>query len=211
VDGARSLAARAAEAGVARLVHISGIGVDPASPSAYIRARAEGEAAVRQAFAGATILRPSVLFGPGDAFFNSLAGIARLSPVLPLFGDGAMRLQPVFVEDVARAAVAVLAAPETQDSVYELGGARAYSYRALLELLLDRIGRRRLLLPLPFAIWEALAAMLRILPHPPVTRDQIELLRRDNLPDPNLPGFADLAIAPRSVEEILPSYPSDQL
>lgn len=150
VEGAGRIARAAAAAGVPRLVHISGIGADALSPSAYVRARAAGEATVRAAFADATILRPSVLFGPGDTFFNTLAGLARVSPVLPLFGRGATRLQPVYVGDVAQAAVRALADAEAPGRTYELGGPKTYSYRDLLALVLARTGRRRLLLPLPY-------------------------------------------------------------
>lgn len=204
VAGAGRVAEAAARAGAEALVHISGIGADPASPSVYVRARAEGEVAVRAAFPEVTILRPSVLFGPGDSFFNSLARSARLLPVFPLFADGAMRLQPVFVDDLAAAVAKVLALPEARGRIYELGGGRAYSYRALIELLLRQTGLRRPLLPLPFAVWEAAARLSAWLPSPPVTLDQIALVKRDNLPDPDLPGFADLGIAPAAVEDVLP-------
>jgi NADH dehydrogenase len=206
VAGAAALARRARQAGVARLVLISGIGADPASRSAYVRVRAEGEAAVRAAFPEAVILRPSVLFGPEDAFFNSLAAILRLSPVIPLFGRGETRLQPVFVGDVAEALARVLRAPEAAGRTYELGGPQAYSYRALLELVLAQIGRRRLLLPLPFFVWDALARLSSPLPTPPITEAQVELMRHDNLVAPGTPGFAELGIAPQAVEAILPSY-----
>ena len=206
VEGARRVARACARAGVARLVHISGIGADPASRSPYVRARAAGEDAVRDAFPAAAILRPSVLFGPGDAFFTSLADIARTSPIFPLFGRGLTRLQPVFVDDVARAVARCLVDPASAGRVYELGGPTAYAYRDLIELVLDRIGRRRLLLPLPFPVWSALAVFAGMLPNPPITRDQIALVRRDNVADPDLPGFADLGIAPAPVEAVLPTY-----
>lgn len=203
VVGARRVAAACAEAGVGRLVHVSGIGVDPSSESAYVRARAAGEAAVREAFPAATILRPSVLFGPGDGFLNTFAGIARTSPVVPLFGDGGTRVQPVFVEDVAQAATRCLTDPAAPGRVYELGGPKAYAYRELIGLVMERIGRRRLLLPLPYPAWSALAMLAGLLPSPPLTRDQIALVRRDNLADPALPGLADLGIEPTPVEAVL--------
>ncbi len=204
VEGAGRVAEAAARAGAEALVHVSGIGVDPASPSAYVRARAAGETAVRAAFPAATILRPSVLFGPGDSFLNSLARTARLLPAFPLFGDGAMRLQPVFVDDLAAAVSRALESPEARGRTYELGGGRAYSYRALIELLMRETGTRRPLLPLPFGLWETAARLTAWLPSPPVTLDQLALVKQDNLPDPGLPGFGALGIAPTDVEEMLP-------
>ncbi len=206
VEGASTVAAAANRGTAQALVHISGIGADLASESSYVRARATGEIAVREAFPEATILRPSVLFGPEDSFFNSLARIARLLPVFPLFGDGRTRLQPVYVEDVAAAVARSLSLPEAHGRVYELGGSESYSYRALIELLLRQIGIGRPLLPLPFAVWQAQASLLGLLPRPPITHDQIALMRKDNVADPELPGFAELGLEPAAVEEILASY-----
>ncbi len=206
VEGARSVAEAANRGAAEALVHISGIGADLASESSYVRARAAGEIAVREAFPKATILRPSVLFGPGDSFFNSLARIARLLPAFPLFGDGRTQLQPVYVEDVAAAVARSLSLAEAGGRIYELGGKHSYSYRALIELLLRHIGIRRPLLPLPFAVWEAQASLLDLLPRPPITHDQIALMRKDNVADPDLPGFAELGLQPAAVEEILPGY-----
>lgn len=206
VNGAQRVAQQAAQAGVRALVHISGIGADSGSESRYVRARAAGEAAVRAAFAQATILRPSVLFGPGDSFFNSLAGIARVMPVFPLFGHGDTRLQPVYVADVAKAAAKALSHSAAGGQIYELGGPRSYTYRALIELLLEQIGVKRILMPLPFVAWEAQASLFRLLPKPPVTRDQITLMKKDNVVGPGVPGFAELGIEPAAVETVLPTY-----
>lgn len=205
VEGARTLAEAVARSSAEALVHISGIGSDLASESPYVRARAAGEAAVREAFPEATILRPSVLFGPEDSFTNSLARIAKATPVFPLFGDGSTRLQPVFVEDAATAVTRALARPEARGRTYELGG-KVYSYRALIELLLHQIEITRPLLPLPFVLWEAQARLLSPLPRAPITRDQIALMRQDNVADPELPGFAELGLEPAAVEDILPRY-----
>jgi uncharacterized protein YbjT (DUF2867 family) len=205
-QGAMHVARASAAAGVDRLVHISGIGADPASPSAYVRARGIGERLVREAFPEATILRPSVMFGPEDAFFNQLAAIARLTPVLPLFGRGDVKLQPAYVADVAEAVARALQRGDSRGRTYELGGARAYTYKALLQLLLDQIGRRRLLMPVPYVGWELIAALLSPLPRRPISRDQVILMKRDNVVADGAPSFADLGITPRSVEEILPTY-----
>lgn len=200
VDGAGQLARAAAEAGLHRLVHISGIGSDARSTSAYIRARGEGEDAVRADFAGATILLPSVMFGRDDAFLTTLVGLVQRLPVVPLFGDGSTRLQPVHVDDVAAAVAIVLTASDPPGPAYELGGPEVLSYRALLERVMRHIGRRRPLLPVPFPLWDALAAACRLLPSPPLTEGQVALMRLDNAADPGLPGFGALGIDPAPIE-----------
>ena len=145
VDGAARLAMTASQAGVSRLIHISGIGADPRSASDYVRARADGESRVLAAFPNATIIRPSVMFGPGDSFFNALDRIARFAPIIPLFGVGATYLQPVFVDDVAEAVARALMDLATMGQIIELGGPQAYTYRSLIEFVLAQKGRRRLL------------------------------------------------------------------
>ncbi len=205
-QGARHVAQAVAAAGIRRLVHISGIGADPASESSYVRARAAGERLVREAFPDVTILRPSVMFGPEDAFFNTLAELARVLPVLPLFGSGAVRLQPVYVGDVAEAVARALAMPASAGRLYELGGPKIYTYRQLLQLMLEQSGRRRWLMPLPYPVWELLAGLLALLPNPPVSRDQITLMKRDNVVGERAATFADLGIEPTAAEVILPKY-----
>jgi NADH dehydrogenase len=205
-QGAMHVARASASAGVQRLVHISGLGADPASDSPYVRARAIGERLVREAFPGVTILRPSVVFGPEDAFLNRLAALARLMPVLPLFGNGDVKLQPVYVGDVAEAAAAALATPVTEGKTYQLGGPRVYSYKALLRLVLAETGRKRLLIPVPYFVWDILALLMSPLPRAPVSRDQVTLMKRDNVVAADALSLADLGIAPTPVEEILPGY-----
>ncbi|MDH3472685.1 MAG: complex I NDUFA9 subunit family protein [Rhodospirillales bacterium] len=205
VEGAERVARLAARAGARALVQISGIGADPGSRSAYVRARAEGEVRTLAAFPGATILRPSVLFGPDDAFLTLFARMARLLPLLPIFGRGATRLQPAHVDDVAEAVVRALEDPAAKGRVYELGGPRAYSYRELLSLVMAAAGRRRPLLPVPYTVWHLLARLAAVLPRPPLTRDQVILMEQDNVVGPDFPGFAELGIVPRSVEDSLPS------
>ena len=207
VEGAHGLAVMAARRGVGRLVHISGIGVDRRSRSAYVRARAEGEAAVLDALPGATILRPGVLFGPDDNFLNLVMRMARLMPAIPLFGNGATKLQPVYVDDVARAVAQALDDPDTAGQIYELGGPSIYSYRQLLELAMARAGHRRPLVPWPFALWNLQAWCAQILPRPPISPDQVELMRHDNIVASGVPTLADLGIKPTALEEILPLYP----
>ncbi len=154
VDGAQEVAT-SGERGWDSVVgpHISGIGADVNSQSSHVRSRALGERAVQEACLEATILRPSVLFGRGDALFRPLAAITRISPVFPLFGDGSTRLQPVFVGDVAEAVVKAVGFPSTKENVYELGGPRVYRYRGLVELVLVHLKRRRVLVPVPFFVW----------------------------------------------------------
>lgn len=202
--GALHVARRAKEAAAERLVHISGLGADPGSDSPYVRARGIGEDLVREAFDGVTILRPSVIFGPGDAFVNRLAAMGRQAPVLPLFGTGGTRLQPVFVGDVAEACARALADPSTQGRVYELGGPRVYPYRELVRLVLDRAGARTALAPVPFLAWDVIAATLSLLPSPPLTRDQVKLMKHDNVVGRDALGLADLGIRPVPLEEVLP-------
>jgi uncharacterized protein YbjT (DUF2867 family) len=205
-QGALHVARASAKAGVKRLVHISGIGADVGSPSAYVQARAVGERLVTEAFPEATILRPRVMSGPEDAFFNQLAALARVMPILPLFGSGAVKLQPVYVGDVAEAVARALASEAARGQTYELGGPRTYTYKALLQLLLRQLGRRRLLMPVPYFAWEVLAAVMAPLPKRPISRDQVVLMKRDNVVGPKALSFAELGVEPSAVEEILPSY-----
>ncbi|NIA72349.1 complex I NDUFA9 subunit family protein [Pelagibius litoralis] len=204
--GALNVAHQAAISGVGRLVHVSGIGADLQSDSSYVGARAKGELLVMDVFARATILRPSVLFGPDDKFLNTLAQIAYRTPVLPLFGRGRTRLQPVYVGDVAEAALRALQLPDAPGKTYELGGPRIYSYRGLIELVLSRIHRRRLLVPLPFPLWQTLAAFASLLPSPPLTRAQVTLMRHDNVVAKAALSLEDLGIEATALEDILPEY-----
>lgn len=205
-EGARTVAEAAAKAGVGRLVQVSAIGADPASPSLYARTKAAGEAAVRAAFPAATFLRPSIVFGPEDGFFNRFAGLARVMPALPLFGGGKTRFQPVYVGDVAEAVRRVLAAPDSAGKTYELGGPTIYTFRQLIELMLKEIRRKRCLVSVPFGIARLEARFLQVLPVPPLTVDQVRLLERDNVAAIGTPGLAELGITPTPVEAVIPSY-----
>jgi uncharacterized protein YbjT (DUF2867 family) len=204
--GPARLARLAREAGVERFVHVSAIGADPRSTSRYARTKAAGEEAVRDGFPTATILRPSIVFGPEDQFFNRLAQAAMLSPVMPLIGGGDTRLQPVYVGDVADAIVHCIDEPSTAGRIYELGGPSVCTLRGLTELLLDEIGRKRLLVDLPFGLAALQARFLALLPNPPLTPDQVELLKSDNVVSPSSLGFDALGITPTTVETILPTY-----
>jgi uncharacterized protein YbjT (DUF2867 family) len=217
VKGAERIAKAAAAAGVRTLVHLSGIGADTNSDSKYARARARGDAAVRAAFPEATILMPSVIFGAEDRFFNTFGMIARLSPVLPLFGieridrfpfidGGTTRMQPVYVGDVADAVIAALDRPKARGVNYELGGPEVMSFREAIELTCRVIERKRLLVPIPFWWARIWAFFFRLLPNPPITGDQLRLLEQDNVVGAKAKTLADLGIRATSAEAIVPAY-----
>jgi uncharacterized protein YbjT (DUF2867 family) len=203
VEAAGRIAAQARRAGVERLAHVSGIGSDAASPSLYIRKRGEGELAVRTAFANAMLVRPAVMFGPDDAFLTTILKLLRRLPIYPMFGRGLTRLQPAYVEDVAEAIARSLQGVEGHGTTLECGGPRVYSYEELLRAIAREAGLKPLLVPMPFAAWQALAWVAEMLPSPPVTRNQVELMRVDNVASADMPGFGELGVSPHSVEEIL--------
>lgn len=227
-DGAGNVARAAAAAGVKRLVHVSALGADVDSESDYARSKAEGEARVRAAFPKAAILRPSVVFGPEDDFFNRFAALARFSPVLPVigaptfpsvrrgegalpfvldfFGSGGPKMQPVFVGDVAAAIVACLRRSDAEGKTFELAGPRAYSFKEIMTLTLAAAGRRRLLVPLPFWLAEIQSMILQWLPTPLLTPDQVRLLTVDNVASGRLPGLQALGIEPTPAEAVIPGY-----
>ena len=208
VEGAARVARLAVEEGVSRFVHISAIGADADSPSAYAQTKAAGEKAILDAFPEAVILRPSIIFGTEDEFFNMFAGLARLSPVLPLVGADT-RFQPVWVENVAEAA-ALAAEGKAEPGLYELGGPRVATFRELMELMLRVIRRRRLLIPVPFALARLKGWFLQktawIGVKPMLTVDQVRLLETDNVVGEGARGFADLGISPTAMEAVLPDY-----
>ena len=203
VEAAAGIARVARRAGVKRFVHLSGIGADAASPSPYIRNRGEGEAAVQAAFPGAVIIRPAVMFAPDDAFLTTILGLLRTLPAYPLFGDGRTRLQPVYVDDVAAAIAQVLRQAQKPYPIYELAGPRVYSYGELLRTIARTAGLRPVLVRIPFAFWDAAAGLAEFLPHPPLTRNQVELMQIDTTASDSRPGFGLLGISPRSLEQEL--------
>jgi len=204
-EGAGRVARLAAAAGAKQFLHLSAIGADAASPSLYAQTKAAGEAAVLTAFPGAIILRPSVVFGAEDQFFNRFAGLASLLPFMPVVA-GETRFQPVYVGDVADAAMAALADPAAAGKVFELGGPRVMSMRQVLRYILDVTGRRRPMITLPEGFVRLQARLGELLPTPPLTRDQLILLGKDNVVSPNALGFQALGIEPKAVEAIVPSY-----
>jgi NADH dehydrogenase len=208
-EGAEGVALAAKAAG-ARLVHVSAIGADENSPSDYARSKAAGERLVAAARPDATIMRPSIVFGPEDDFFNRFAALARLAPALPLVGGGHMRFQPVYVGDVAEAIAKAVDGDAKPGTVYELGGPDVRTFRQLMEFTLATIERRRPLVPVPFALMKLQAMVLQLLPKPPITPDQIEMLKSDNV----VSGEAQrdrrtleaLGILPESMAAIVPTY-----
>lgn len=206
VDAPAAIAIAAAGANVESVVHVSAIGAASNALSEYSRSKAAGEEAVRGAFPDAVIMRPSVIFGPEDGFFNLFAGLARMSPALPLFGGGKTRFQPVYVADVADAVVAGLTDKSARGRTYELGGPRVASFEALMTLMLDEIRRKRLLVSIPFFVGDIQAAFAGLLPNPPVTRDQMKSLRADNVVSEGAATLDDLGISPTAMEAILPTY-----
>jgi len=206
--------ARAASASGAPLVHVSAIGADENSAAHYARAKAQGERRVLAAHGAATIVRPSIVFGPEDDFFNRFAGLACLSPALPLPGGGHTRMQPVFAGDVgeaiARLIDAALDGAVKPGAIYELGGPDVHTFKELMQFVLATIGRRRLLVPAPFAVLKLQAAFLQFWPKPPLTPDQVELLKYDNIvgDDAKRDGrtLEGLGIMPESIEAVVPTY-----
>jgi uncharacterized protein YbjT (DUF2867 family) len=220
VEGAARAARAASAAGAKTFVQMSALGAAPDSPAEYGRSKAAGERAVREVFPAAAIVRPSIVFGPEDDFFNRFATMARFAPALPLIGGGRTLFQPVYVGDVADALLRLVEDPATAGKTYELGGPRVLSFRALLELMLHEIGRRRLLLPLPFGLASLMAFFLELpsnligalpalrgaLPAPPLTQDQVQMLRRDSVVSAGVPTLDDLGISPTPLELVTPSY-----
>lgn len=204
--GAQAIAQASARAGVRRLVHVSAIGADEDSPSAYGRSKAAGEAAVRTAFTDATILRPSIVFGPEDDFFNRFAAMAQMSPILPLIGGGETRFQPIYVADVAGVAVKAAMEPGFEGRAFELGGPEVMSFREILELVCAETDRKRTLVPYPAALAKINAWFLQMLPNPLLTVDQVHLLEIDNVVGEDVPGIDAFGITPTPVRSVLPSY-----
>jgi uncharacterized protein YbjT (DUF2867 family) len=207
--GAETVALAATAVG-ARMIHVSAIGADERAASQYARSKALGEKRVLSAAPSAVILRPSVLFGPEDDFFNKFAAIARFSPFLPLVGGGHTRFQPVFVGDVASAIVAAIEDRASEGQVYELGGPEVHSFKELMQFMLTTIERRRLLIPIPFAVAKFLAGLLQLLPKPLLTPDQVELLRSDAVVSEEAKRegrtLEALGIEPLAMAAIVPSY-----
>jgi len=200
------IAKAAADAGVQHMVHLSAIGADPNSLSAYAQSKAEGERAVKDAFERSVILRPSIVIGPEDDFFNRFAAMARIAPALPLIGGGKTRFQPIYVGDVSAAIVKALELESAKGKVFELGGPKIYSFAELMRYTLEVIGRKRLLVNLSFGLANFKARFFELLPQPLLTRDQVELLKNDNVVGDVAKTLADLQIVPTPIETVVPTY-----
>jgi NADH dehydrogenase len=203
VAAAARIARHARDSGVRRLVHISGIGADSAAHSPYICSRGRGEAVVKAEFPDAIIVRPAAMFGPGDAFLTAILQHLRRLPAYPMFGRGNTRLQPAYVEDVAEAIARCVGQVQAPAAIFECGGPCIYSYSQLLKIIAREAGVRPILFPMPFAVWHALAFFAELLPKPPFTRNQVELMQTDNVASPQMPGFGDVSISPSAVEHFI--------
>jgi NADH dehydrogenase len=209
-EAAGSIARAAKVAGALCFVHVSAAGIESNTESSYARTKLDGERRVREAFPEATILRPSLIFGPEDNFFNRFAGLARVPsiflPALPLIGGGKTKFQPVYVCDVADAIDICAENVATRGKTYELGGPAIYTFRALMELILRETGRRRWLMNVPFGLAAFQATFLQLLPNAPLTADQVRLLRHDNIIAPGALTLANLGVEPETVESVVPAY-----
>jgi uncharacterized protein YbjT (DUF2867 family) len=204
VRAAADLASASLQSGVRQFVQISGIGSDSRSTSPYIKARGRGEEVVRNAFSGALVVRPAVMTGPDDAFLTTLVRLVRLLPVYPLFGDGSTRLQPVYVEDVAEGVARLIDERSDRDShIFEFGGPRVLTYKQLLHEIARRIDTNVRLVPMPFAVWKVMAAAAEVLPGAPLTRNQVELMRDDNVTRAGMPGLGELGITPMDIDHVI--------
>ena len=204
------IGALATKHGVQSVVHVSAIGADANSNSVYARSKGQGEANLQAAFPKAVILRPSIVFGPRDSFFNRFAGMSVIAPALPLPGGGMMRMQPVYVGDVAEAVAVGLGLRKAKQNpagkIYELGGPDVYSFRQLMEMTMEQTRRRRLLVPVPLSLMSMGALVTGLLPNPPLTTDQVRLLAKDNVVTSDAATLSDLDIVATPVASILPSY-----
>lgn len=210
---AKRIAEISKEYGIESFVHMSALGADKNSDSQYAQTKAAGEEAVREALPSTRIVRPSVVFGPEDNFFNMFAGMCRVTPCLPVFGaemvsgaPGGPKFQPVYVGDVADAIIVCLNDASTAGKTYELVGPSVYDFAEIMELVLTNTNRSRALMPIPFCVAEVMAFFMELLPKPLLTRDQIKLMKIDNVGSGNLPGLADLGINPHPAEAVLPTY-----
>ncbi len=206
VEGARKIAEKAEALGVTTFLHMSALGADINSYSRYASTKARGEKAVLKHFPQATIFRPSVIFGAEDSFLNRFAKMALISPVLPLIGGGKTRFQPVYVGDVAKGFLKASFKKETQGKTYELGGPSIYTFKDLMMYLLQTIHRKRVLLPLPFWVAKGIATFSQFLPIPPLTPDQVELLKSDNIVSPSALTLEDLEVGAKALEALVLAY-----
>jgi len=191
---------------IEKFIHISALGIDENINSKYMQSKLMGEKKILNNFNNSTILRPSIVYGDGDNFFNQFASLAEFLPALPLIGGGQTKFQPIHVSDLCKAIVAILNKEEIDQSIYELGGSQVYTFKEMMEILLKQIKKKRFLIPIPFSIAKFQAKILQLFPKPLLTTDQVEMLKYDNVVSNNYPTLKDLEINPKSIESVLPSY-----
>ncbi len=194
------------EIGIKNLIHVSALGVKEKHSSQYIQSKFQGEKNIKNFFKPSVILRPSLIFGPEDKFFNTFASYARIFPVLPLIGGGKTKFAPIYCVDVGKAIVKALELKNTEPKIYELGGPENYSFRELIEILLGEIKKKRFLVNIPFNIAKFQSYFLQMLPNPILTMDQVELLKYDNIISGEHPTLKDLGIQGKTIHSILPEY-----
>jgi len=202
----QNIATVAQKTGIKKIIHLSAIGADLNSSSNYLRTKAEGERGLLSVAPSSTILRPSIVFGPGDGFFDRFAKMAMIAPALPLLGGGTTKFQPVFVGDVADSILYCLTHQQTDGQIYELGGPSIYSFKELLAYTLSSIGKKRGLIPVPIFAMQLPAALASILPNPPITRDQLRMLSSDNIVNEKMPDITSFGIIPQPIEAHVPNY-----
>ena len=194
------------EIGVKNLVHISALGVREGHISKYMQSKLEGEKNIQKVFKPSVILRPSLVFGPEDKFFNVFASIAQFSPALPLIGGGKTKFSPIYVGDVAKAIVKTLKLENSKPKIYELGGPKNYSFKELMEILLEEIKKKRFLIPIPFSVAKLQSYFLQMMPNPLLTSDQVDMLKYNNIVSGEYPTLEDLGISGETIQSILPKY-----
>ena len=194
------------EFGIRNLVHVSALGVKEGHPSAYMQSKLEGEKNIQETFKPSVILRPSIVFGPEDKFFNTFASLAQFSPFLPLIGGGKTKFAPIYVGDVAKAIVKALDLNNSEPKIYELGGPENYSFKELMEILLTEIKKKRFLIPIPFGFAKFQSYFLQMMPNPLLTPDQVELLKHNNVVSGEHPNLKELGITGTPIQSILSKY-----
>ena len=194
------------ELNIEKLVHISALGINETAHSQYMQSKLEGEKKIINNFKRSVILRPSLIFGPEDKFFNQFASLVEFLPILPLIGGGQTKFQPIYVEDVAKSIIAVLDKEEVDENIYELGGSQIFTFKELMEILLKQIKKKRFLISIPFPFAKIQAKILQLFPKPLLTTDQVEMLKYDNVVTNSYPTIKDFKINPKTIESVLPSY-----
>ena len=194
------------EFGIKNLVHLSALGVKKKNVSKYLESKLQGEKNIQNTFKSSIILRPSIVFGPEDKFFNRFASIAQFSPALPLIGGGKTKFAPIYVDDIAKAIVRVLEFNSLEPQIYELGGPEIFSFKQLMEILLIEIKKKRLLIPIPYGLAKFKSYFLQVIPNPLLTPDQVEMLKYHNIVSGDYPTLKDLGITGKTIQSILPKY-----